>query len=162
MCKHGDDVMLEVPMNPDGTGLKVVGVDRCIAPIVDALNARGIYTKACCCGHGSDRGSVVLHDGRTLTIGRTKQGETLYAEEDFFPAALSRRARIVLANHRIDSKEKLLALDVAKETLRWPNCGSALREQLRTAQKAIRDSSDDAERCSVESDVSANRGSEEK
>lgn len=44
------------------------GVDRCIAPIVAALNAGGILTANCCCGHGRRRGSIVLHDGRTLII----------------------------------------------------------------------------------------------
>lgn len=138
MCAHGDDVMLMVPMNADGSGQKLVGIDRCIAPIVDALNARGIYTANCCCGHFRDNGTIVLHDGRALTIGKMKRGETLYAEEDFWPAALSVRARNVLANHGVDSKEKLLALDVSKDTVRWGNCGPRLRDQLRTAQRTIK------------------------
>jgi hypothetical protein len=139
MCQWGDDVMLEVPTTPDGSETKLVGIDRCIAPIVDALNARGIYTLACCCGHGRDSGSIMLHDGRTLAITKSRRGERLRAEDDFWPAALSVRARNVLANYAIDSKEKLLALNV-DDTVRWKNGGPKFREQIRTAQRALKGS----------------------
>jgi hypothetical protein len=43
-------------------------IDACIAPIVEALNARGILTEASCCGHGKGAGSIVLQDGRELVI----------------------------------------------------------------------------------------------
>lgn len=46
----------------------VVYVDRCIAPIVRALNREGIYTVASCCGHGKIPGSIVLEDGRELLV----------------------------------------------------------------------------------------------
>jgi hypothetical protein len=46
-----------------------VGVDECIAPIVEALNKAGAFTVASCCGHGTQPGSIVLRDGRELTIG---------------------------------------------------------------------------------------------
>ena len=73
MCKPGDTVQLRVPMpaHLSHTGKfrwASKGVDRCIAPIVAALNADGIFTANCCCGHGRRRGSIVLHDGRTLII----------------------------------------------------------------------------------------------
>lgn len=73
MCNHGDEVMLLVPVPPklSSTGKfrwSEKGVDRCIAPIVQALNNAGIYTAGCCCGHGVENGNIVLHDGRTLTI----------------------------------------------------------------------------------------------
>ena len=43
-------------------------VDRCIAPVVQALNDAGIYTSGCCCGHGEREGSILLHDGRELIV----------------------------------------------------------------------------------------------
>lgn len=73
MCEWGDDVILLVPI-PDylsWTGnlrWEYKGIDRCIAPIVKALNDAGIYTANCCCGHGKANGIIFLHDGRTIEI----------------------------------------------------------------------------------------------
>lgn len=43
-------------------------MDRCITPILDALNAAGIQTLASCCGHGKRPGSIMLADGREFII----------------------------------------------------------------------------------------------
>lgn len=43
-------------------------IDFCIADIVAALNAANITTVASCCGHGKIPASIVLEDGRELTI----------------------------------------------------------------------------------------------
>ena len=43
-------------------------IDACLAPIVEALNDAGIFTAACCCGHGQYEGSIILQDGRELVI----------------------------------------------------------------------------------------------
>lgn len=73
MCSHGDDVLLLVPIDPklahdDKFRWDYRGIDRCIAPIVEALNNAGVYTANCCCGHGKGDGSIALHDGRELVI----------------------------------------------------------------------------------------------
>lgn len=47
---------------------KVTCIDHCIHQIVAALNAGGVPTVACCCGHGTQRGRIDLEDGRTLWI----------------------------------------------------------------------------------------------
>lgn len=47
---------------------RIVCVDWCIHHIVAALNAGGVKTVACCCGHGKTPGRIDLADGRTLTI----------------------------------------------------------------------------------------------
>jgi hypothetical protein len=47
---------------------KVHSIDWCIHHIVAALNAGGVYTVACCCGHGTQQGRIDLADGRILTI----------------------------------------------------------------------------------------------
>jgi len=49
-------------------GGKVVCIDWCIHDLVAALNAAGIETVACCCGHGKINGRIDLADGRVLTI----------------------------------------------------------------------------------------------
>ncbi len=47
---------------------KVRCIDWCIHQIVAALNASGIPTIACCCGHGKQDGRIDLEDGRVLII----------------------------------------------------------------------------------------------
>ena len=47
---------------------KVRTIDRCIHHIVAALNAGGVVTVACCCGHGDQDGTITLEDGRELVI----------------------------------------------------------------------------------------------
>ena len=47
---------------------KSVCIDWCIHHIVSALNAAGIRTVACCCGHGKQDGRIDLDDGRVLII----------------------------------------------------------------------------------------------
>lgn len=73
MCKHGDETTCRVlmPATLSHTGEPRwcdKGIDTCLAPLVDALNAAGIYTANCCCGHGAGGGSIMLHDGRELLI----------------------------------------------------------------------------------------------
>ena len=47
---------------------RVVCVDRCISHIVASLNAGGVETVACCCGHGEKDGRIDLADGRVLVV----------------------------------------------------------------------------------------------
>lgn len=82
MCDWNDTLMVRVPVPAE---LSHTGdlrwaekpVDRCIAPIVTALNAAGILTSGCCCGHGRGCASITLHDGSELvrlTTGRWMLG----------------------------------------------------------------------------------------
>jgi hypothetical protein len=73
MCQERNSVKLTVIVPPhlSFTGierLKPVGIDRCIAPLVRALNEGGVYTVASCCGHGRGFGNIALGDGRELII----------------------------------------------------------------------------------------------
>lgn len=73
MCEWGTEVILRVPIPEklSHTGAfrwDEKAIDACIAPIVQALNAHGIYTASCCCGHGKEDGRIDLHDGRVLII----------------------------------------------------------------------------------------------
>jgi hypothetical protein len=47
---------------------RVRTIDRCIHHIVAALNAGGVETTACCCGHGKMVGRIDLEDGRVLVV----------------------------------------------------------------------------------------------
>lgn len=60
----------QVCMPLDG---KVRCIDWCIHQIVAALNAGGVPTVACCCGHGEHDGRIDLEDGRVLLITRGQQ-----------------------------------------------------------------------------------------
>ena len=73
MCEHGQTVNCRVliPANLSHTGEERWGikpVDSCLVDLVESLNAGGVYTAACCCGHGNGPGKIVLHDGRILII----------------------------------------------------------------------------------------------
>lgn len=75
MCKWGDSVELNVPIpaSCSHTGKfrwAIKGVDRCIAPIVKALNDAGIHTGGSCCGHDKTDGFIALHDGTLITVKR--------------------------------------------------------------------------------------------
>lgn len=69
MCKRGD--MVSVPQSdlPAYTGNDdMVLIDRCMTPMVLALNRAGIVTISSCCGHGKEPGEIMLADGRKLII----------------------------------------------------------------------------------------------
>ena len=73
MCAWGSTVLLRVPvpawLSADGRRrVRTKAVDECIAPIVEALNAGGVYTIASCCGHGERLGEILLEDGRKVVV----------------------------------------------------------------------------------------------
>lgn len=44
------------------------GIDKCIQPLVKALNDAGLETIASCCGHGFRPTNIALKDGREIII----------------------------------------------------------------------------------------------
>lgn len=73
MCKHGDsvDALVNIPADLSHTGearWATKPIDRCIAPLVRALNDGGVLTAGSCCGHGKAPGSIILQDGRVLVV----------------------------------------------------------------------------------------------
>lgn len=70
MCQWGTSKTLIVPVTR--TEWQEREIDACIAEIVDALNKGGVLTMNCCCGHGKRAGSILLHDGRVITIRNPK------------------------------------------------------------------------------------------
>lgn len=61
MCEWGNTVVVEIDGIPRD-------IDKCIVPIICALNSAGLKTIASCCGHGKQPGSIVLADGREIRI----------------------------------------------------------------------------------------------
>ena len=47
---------------------KMVGMDKCIAPFVAALQRAGINMRGSCCGHGKGPGQIDLSDGWMIRI----------------------------------------------------------------------------------------------
>jgi hypothetical protein len=68
MCKWGTNTIVKLCKPKPVSGRTEIGVDSCIAPLVQALNDAGIATRACCCGHGKGLGDIMLEDGRELMI----------------------------------------------------------------------------------------------
>lgn len=73
MCKWGTsedvEVTIQAYLSHTGKTRKAVKkIDKCIAPIVRALENGGIYMLASCCGHGKTNGRIDLVDGRVLII----------------------------------------------------------------------------------------------
>jgi len=83
MCRWGDVVHmhLKIPAHLSHTGkeyMKPVGIDRCIAPIIKALNDAGITTDASCCGHEKIPGSIILSDNRWLIVCDEKTAKAFF------------------------------------------------------------------------------------
>jgi hypothetical protein len=64
-CCYFGEYKCQVPMPING---RRQDIDFCIADIVAALNAANIETIASCCGHKKIDGSILLKDGRIITI----------------------------------------------------------------------------------------------
>lgn len=56
-------------------------VDECLADIIKALNDAGIKTVASCCGHQKIESSIVLKDGREISIRKYKERKRMTKEE---------------------------------------------------------------------------------
>lgn len=73
MCKEGEheEIMVKIPADLSSTERekwRFMKIDKCIAPIVRALQEGGIDMRGSCCGHGKTVGDIHLQGGRTLII----------------------------------------------------------------------------------------------
>lgn len=80
MCKRGtlENVAVRISADLSCTGkiyMKIMKIDACIAPIVDALQKGGINMRGSCCGHGKSDASIELQDGRQIIIKGQKPKE---------------------------------------------------------------------------------------
>jgi len=66
MCEKGQTIKMKL-IGRMGEPAREVDIDKCIAPIIKALNEGGILTKSSCCGHGGD-GYILLQDGRGFLL----------------------------------------------------------------------------------------------
>jgi len=74
MCKWGKTkkVYVKIPADLSCSGKtywRKMRIDKCIAPIVKALQESGIDMRGSCCGHGKRMGYIDLQDDRVLLIG---------------------------------------------------------------------------------------------
>lgn len=82
MCDPRDTVSITVHIDGDlsCTGVekwRECKIDRCIAPLVKALQEGGINMRGSCCGHGKGHGDIQLSDGRLLLILSAEEAEEL-------------------------------------------------------------------------------------
>ena len=69
MCNWGIDTIIKLAYPMPNSGRTEIGVDACIAPLIQILNNYGIHTVGCCCGHGKANGSVLYEqDGEIQEI----------------------------------------------------------------------------------------------
>jgi hypothetical protein len=73
MCLPGqtEDVLVKIPGELSCWGItywKQMKIDSCIAPIVEALQEKGIDMRGSCCGHKRAPGHIELQDGRIIQI----------------------------------------------------------------------------------------------
>ena len=85
MCKEGEYklVNVKIPADLSHTGKsrwKKARIDKCIAPIVKALQEGGIDMRGSCCGHNKRDGDIHLQDGRILII--KKEGNKYLSKRD--------------------------------------------------------------------------------
>lgn len=69
--RQEQNVLVKIPADLSCTGFakfKYVGIDACIAPIVEALQKGAIDMRGSCCGHNKYAGEIHLQDGRVLLI----------------------------------------------------------------------------------------------
>ena len=67
MCKRGNTVKMELPIVGDFRQ-GIADIDKCLAPIIKALNDGGVLTTGCCCGHGEIMGYILLANGKYLGV----------------------------------------------------------------------------------------------
>lgn len=71
MCKEDEVVRVKVMEDLSHNGKrrwKMAKIDKCIAPIVKALQEGGIDMRGSCCGHGKTDGEIFLADMRKIII----------------------------------------------------------------------------------------------
>lgn len=76
MCDWGDSVVVSVlvPASVSCTGSDRRAqkpIDRCLAPIVKALDRAGVRMTGSCCGHGRGPATIALEDGSELVLLKT-------------------------------------------------------------------------------------------
>jgi len=144
MCKYGDTVPVDVWIDANhshtgGESKRTVQIDRCIAPLVKALNEAGIETAACCCGHFKQDGRIHLRDGRTLIVTPDER----ISLDDGWSKGGEKRERLEKMHHgewRASEKELVEAVDLRDDKV------TNVQEQLADAKMDARNGWDAAKR----------------
>ncbi len=102
MCKKGDTTLLELRMAAVATGTckkpwVMEEIDRCIANLVEVLQAGGIDMLNSCCGHDEELGFIMLDDGRTLLVADSRTAIYLRKKWAEREALVSEAVKCVIA-----------------------------------------------------------------
>jgi hypothetical protein len=101
MCLWNDTVLVKVPVkrSPNyrflpshysGLEWELRAIDSCLVDLVKWLNAHRCYTKACCCGHFKERGSILFWDCKEMKLPKhfqeynTDQLDRMYDDQEGF------------------------------------------------------------------------------
>jgi hypothetical protein len=93
MCEYGNTVKVLVTI-PAGlsytrkTRRAWKPIDKCIAPLVKALEKGNVKMSASCCGHNKGDGRIDLQDGRVLIILRREEWEAGVSDGLTLPCAI--------------------------------------------------------------------------
>lgn len=69
MCKWGNSVLIKLAYPMHNSKRTEIGVDSCIASLMQELNNHGVHTLGCCCGHGKAEGSItIVQDGKKIEL----------------------------------------------------------------------------------------------
>lgn len=91
MCKGsnlGDAVEVEVtvPASQSYTKMErkaMMKIDKCLAPLIIILNAYGIKTTSCCCGHGKTKKSYVGISAKNIHLGKIESSGLISISLEF-------------------------------------------------------------------------------
>jgi hypothetical protein len=86
---------------------RVVEIDECIAPIIDAMQKGGIYTLTSCCGHGKGDGYILLENGGlTVWKEKTREAAVTRYKKDFQAKSGEWDAVHQEKKQQVDTKQK--------------------------------------------------------
>ena len=98
MCAYDDTIEIEI--------VQKIRVDRCIADEIKWLNANGIRTESCCCGHGKQAPEALIKPSSASTAKKFGYNPVFCPDTGFFKITLKsggvRNYPAVDGDHRVD------------------------------------------------------------
>lgn len=122
MCKRGDMIEMRLPV-VGGIRQGIAKIDRCIAPIIKALNDGGVTTIGCCCGHREQTGYIHLTGGRYLGV---------YTNAKAFRREARRKSDVKAC------EDKTITVAMAKTSGNKAAAARLLNMPIRTLQRKIK------------------------
>lgn len=106
MCEWGTSKNVMVWIAPDLSASgrakwKSVGIDSCIADLVNMIQRGGVMMRGSCCGHGRGLGDIHLQDGRILLICNEAERWLWMNRRTWFILGLLKNHIIRLIRHKV-------------------------------------------------------------